>query len=84
MMYAGVCRELRDQLIAARNCKPPWSTKAFIRTVCEFEQHDVITSGISTDGFRDKGPLEWTKQAVTTLEEATESYMVEVIAEASF
>jgi hypothetical protein len=84
MMYAGVCRELRDQFSAARNGKPPWSTKPFIRTVCQFEQHDVITSGIPTDGFQDKGPREWTKQAVKTLAEATESYMVEVIAEASF
>jgi len=34
--------------------------------------------------FRDEVPREWTKQAVKTLEEATESYMVEVIAESSF
>jgi histone H3/H4 len=34
--------------------------------------------------FRDKGPREWIKQALQTLEEATELYMVEVIAEASF
>jgi len=30
---AGVRRELRDQLIAASNEKPPWSTKAFVRIV---------------------------------------------------
>jgi len=57
--------------------------KAFIRTVCEIEHHDVISSGIFADEFGDKGPREWTKQALKTLEEATESYMVEVIAEAS-
>ena len=61
-----------------------WSTKAFIRTVREIEHHDVVSSGIFADEFRDKGPREWTKQALKTLEEATESYMVEVIAEASF
>jgi hypothetical protein len=60
------------------------STKAFVRTVCEIEHHDVVSSGIFEDEFRDKGPREWTKQALKTLEEVTESYMVEVIAEASF
>jgi hypothetical protein len=30
---------------------------------------------------RDKHPREWTKQAVISSEEATEAYMVEVIAE---
>ena len=29
----------------------------------------------------DMNPREWTKQALTTLEDATEAYMVEVIAE---
>jgi len=57
--------------------------KAFIRTVREIKDYDVVSSGIFADGFRDKCPQEWTKQASKTLEEATESYMVEVIAEAS-
>jgi hypothetical protein len=48
------------------------------------EHHDVFSSGIFVDEFRDKGPREWTKQALKTQEEAMESYMVEVIAEASF
>jgi hypothetical protein len=77
---AGVCRELRDQFIAARNGKPPWSTKAFVRTVHEIEQHDVVSSGIFADEFPDKHPREWTKQALITLEEGTEAYMVVVIA----
>jgi hypothetical protein len=34
--------------------------------------------------FRDKRPREWTKPAVITLEEATEAYMVEVIAETHY
>jgi len=71
---------LRDQVIAAPNGKPPWSTKAFIRTVHELEHHDVARSGIFTGEFRDKGPWEWTKQALKTVKEATESYMVEVVA----
>jgi len=33
------------------------------------------------DEFRDKHPSEWTKQALITLEEATETYMVQAIAE---
>jgi len=36
--------------------------------------------GIFTDEFPDKIPHEWTKQALNTLEEATEVYMVEVTA----
>jgi len=80
---SGVRRELRDQFIAARNGKPPWSSKALIRTVREIEHHDVIITGIFADEFCDKGPREWTKQALKTLEEATESYIVEVIAKAS-
>jgi len=72
---------LRNKFIAARNGKPPWSTKAFVRTVREVEHHDVVSSGIFPDEFADKHPREWTKQALVTLEEATEAYMVEVTAE---
>jgi len=69
---------------AACNGKPPCSTKAFLRTVCEVEHHDVISCGMFADEFRDKGPLEWTIQALLTLEEATKMYMFEVIAKSSF
>jgi hypothetical protein len=58
--------------------------KAFIGTVREIEHHNVVSSGIFAEEFRDKGPREWTRQALTTREEATESYMVEATAEASF
>jgi hypothetical protein len=77
---AGVRRKLRDQFIAAHNGKPPWSTKAFVCTVREIEHHDVVSSGIFADEFPDKHPHQWTKHALITLEEATEAYMVEVIA----
>jgi hypothetical protein len=57
--------------------------KSFIPTVREIEQHHVVSSWIFADKFCDNGPREWTKQALKTLEEATESYMDEVIAEVS-
>ena len=58
-----------------------WSTKAFICTAREIEHHDVVNSGIIADEFPDKRPCEWTKQALITLEEAVEAYMVEVTAQ---
>jgi len=45
------------------------------------EHYHVVSSGIFADEFPDKYPREWTKQALITLEEATEAYMVEVLAE---
>jgi len=76
----GVRRELRDQFIAPPNRKPPWSSKAFVRTVRETEQHDIFCSEILADGFLDKHPWEWTKQTSITLELAMEVYLVQVIA----
>jgi hypothetical protein len=58
--------------------------KAFVRAVHEVEHHNVVRFGIFGDEFLDKVLQEWTKQAFKPLEEATESDMVEVIAEASF
>jgi len=77
----GVCRELRNDFIAARNGKPPWSTKAFVCTVREIEHHHVVSSGIFADDIPDKRSREWTKHVSITLQEATEAYMVEVTAE---
>jgi hypothetical protein len=51
--------------------------------VCRIEHHEVVSSWIFAGEFREKGPQERTKQSSKTLEEAAESYMVEVIAEAS-
>jgi len=78
---AGVRRELRNEFLAARNGKPPWSTTAFVRPVREIEHHDVVSSGIFADKFADKHPREGMKQALITLQEATEAYMVEVTAQ---
>jgi len=54
---------------------------AFVRTVREIEHNDAVSSGIFVDEFPDKRPREWTKQALITLEEATEAYMGVVTAE---
>jgi len=55
-----------------------------VRTFHEIECQDVVSSGISADQFRDKLPHERTKQAAKSLEEATQSYRVEVIPESHF
>jgi hypothetical protein len=52
--------------------------------VRKIEHHDVPSSGIFPEEFRDTRPREWTKQTINTLEEATQSYLVEVVAESSF
>jgi len=78
---AGVCKKLPNEFIAAHNWNPPWSPKAIVPTVGEIQHHDVVSSGIFADGSPDKRPREWTKQALITLEDATEAYMVEVRAE---
>jgi len=58
--------------------------KSFGHTVCEIEHHDRLRSGIFAYEFREEGPRQWTKQALKTLEEAPEMYMIEAIAESSF
>jgi len=80
---AGVRWELCDQFPAAHIGKPPWLTKEFIRTDREIEHHDVVSSGIFAHKFNDKNPREWTKQALTTLEDATEVYLADVPAESN-
>jgi len=45
------------------------------------EYDDVISSGIFTDEFCDKGPWEWMNQDLITVEEAMEVYIIEVVAE---
>jgi hypothetical protein len=56
-------------------------TKASVRKVGVIEHHHVVRDWIFEDEFPDKRPREWTKEALITLEEATEAYMVEVTAE---
>jgi len=76
-----VRRELCGQFLATHNRNPPWSTKAFLHTIRNFEHHDVVSSGIVAYEFSDKNPREWTKEAATTLEDATEECMIEVLTE---
>jgi len=78
---AGLHTEIRDQWMAARNGKPSSSTKAFVPIVRKIKPHDVVSSGIFADEYQYNHPHEWTKEANTTLVEATEAYMVEVITE---
>jgi hypothetical protein len=54
-------------------------TKACVPTVHKIDQRDIVSSGIFTDEFHDKHPWEWMKQALKTLEVATELHIVEVI-----
>jgi hypothetical protein len=73
---AGVRRELPHQFVAAHNTKPPWSTKAFVRTVREIEHHNVACSVIFGNAFPYKHPREWTTQPVIPLGEASKEYVV--------
>ena len=81
---AGVRSELRDQFLATCNGKPPCSKNAFIHTVREITHRDAFSGGIFADEFRYRDPQEWTGESLKTIEDATESNMVEVIAESSF
>ena len=77
----GICRELWDKFFAAQRGKPPWSTEAFVCTVCQNEHRDVVTSGSFVDKFLDKHPRQGTKQASITSDKTTGTYIVEVVAE---
>jgi len=81
---AGVRTELHDQYIAARDGKPPWSTKESVHTVHDIEHHEVVSSLTVKYKFRDKCAHQCTKQALNAFEEATELYMAEVIAKSHF
>jgi hypothetical protein len=54
---------------------------ALFCTVRDIEHHDVVRSAIFADELPGKRPRQWTKQALITLQEATEVYMVEVTAD---
>jgi len=57
---------------------------AFVLTVRNIDHQDVDSSVNVSDQFHDEGPREWTNQGLKTFELATESYMVEAIAESHF
>ena len=77
---SGIRKELRDQFIATRSGKPPWSSQAVVCTVCKIKHHDVISSAIVVDEFPNEHPRKWRKQVLITLEEAMEEYMAEELA----
>jgi len=52
--------------------------------VSKIKHHDVNSSRIFAGEIHDKGPQEWTKQALKTSPDATESNQVEVIAKSHF
>jgi hypothetical protein len=54
---------------------------AFVGTLREIDQHFFFSAEIVTDEFPDKHPREFMKQALICFPEATEAYMIEVIAE---
>jgi hypothetical protein len=53
---AGIHYELCNQFITACKGQPAWSTKGFVRTVCEIENQDGPNSGIITDEFPNQYP----------------------------
>jgi len=56
---------------------------AFVRKVHIMEHDYVARSGILPDEFSDKNSQEWPKQTLITLVDATDTYMVEVIAKSN-
>ena len=78
---AGVPRDLHDQLTPVCNGKPPRLMEVFVGTVCKFEHHYGISSLGLVYELHVRHPRQWMKQALNTLEEPMELYMVEVIAE---
>jgi len=48
---AGIRSELRNQFIAARNGRHPWSIEAYFHAVCETEHHHAVSSRIFADAF---------------------------------
>jgi hypothetical protein len=63
------------------NRKPPWSRKEFVSMVRLIEHHDVVSSVVFVDEYHYWSPPTCMKQALITLQEATEAYMLEVTAE---
>jgi hypothetical protein len=57
---------------------------ACVRTGHEIELQEVLICGLFVYTFINNDPWEWSKGALMTFEEATKSYVVEVIAESHF
>jgi hypothetical protein len=59
-------------------------TEACVHNIRIIEHHDVVMSGIIVDEFSDKHPHGWKNQLWITLEEATEAYLDDIIAESHY
>jgi hypothetical protein len=58
-----------------------WSTMECVHTVHETQYYEVSGSGSFTDELPDTHTLDSTKHAFIAIEDATEAFIVEVIAE---
>jgi len=54
--------------------------KGIFHTIQEIEHHNIVNAGTLTYESCDKFSYKWSKLDLNTLEEATEGYMVMVIA----
>jgi hypothetical protein len=71
--------KLWEQFKHSRNGNCPWSTKTFVRTVCEIEHHDIVCSGVFANEFSDKLLQVKTGGAFNAWKEATEEYMIDIV-----
>jgi len=70
--------------MASHNGKPLWLTMTFVDTAHQIANQNFVSSGIFLERCCAECPWEWTNQALMIVEEATKSYMVNVIAESHF
>lgn len=68
-----------DPWIAAQDGEPPWSTKEFVRIVCEIQHWVGVSSAIVETKSWYSHPPEWKNKNINPIEEATEVSMAELI-----
>jgi len=56
---AAVCGALHDRFVAARNGKPPWSTKILIHSVNKLHVQDIVSCRIFEGELWNNYPQEW-------------------------
>jgi len=76
--------ELYDEFCSVHEWYPPWSSNALVGIVRNIKQHEVISSAMFAFEFHEQHSWELMKEALNTLEEVMEAYIVEVIAESNF
>jgi len=75
---AGIWRDLSEQQKAAYNGNPPSSSMGICCISLEIERHCSIISGIVLSDFHVNHVWQYTKQALNTVENAMEAYVVGV------